>query len=82
MTRMTKHVVQGYVTGKKDRLMPAAPLIVQNAHAARERAQKLFETGRYAGVDAYTVTSDPDAGEYGEPDFHARFGRVPEYGDG
>ncbi len=49
---------------------------------AKVRAQKLYETGRYAGVDAYTVASDPDAGEYGEPKFHARLGRVPDYGDG
>ena len=27
----------------------------------------------------YSVTSDHDAGEYGEPVFHARLGRVPEY---
>ncbi len=30
------------------------------------------------GVDAYTVTADEDAGEYAEPVFHVRLGRVPE----
>ena len=39
----------------------------------------MYETGRYAGVDAYTVISDEEAGEYGEPVFHARLGRVPRY---
>ena len=28
--------------------------------AARERARRLFDTGRYAGVDAYNVTGAPE----------------------
>ena len=37
------------------------------------------DSGRYAGVDAYSVTCDEEAGEYGAPVFHARLGRVPEF---
>ena len=78
MARETRHVVQGYVTGKRGRLLPADPPPARSAPAAKERAQKLFETGRYAGVDAYTVTSDEEAGEYGDPVFLTRLGRVPD----
>ncbi len=78
MSRETRHIVQGYVTGKRGRLLPADPLPVRSAAAARARAEKLYATGRYAGVDAYTVTSDEEAGEYGEPEFHVRLGRAPE----
>lgn len=46
------------------------------------RAKKLYATGRHAGVDAYTVTIDEDAGEYSAPTFYARLGRVPDYEDG
>ncbi len=58
--------------------MPADPLPARSALAVRARAEKLFETGRYAGVDAYTVTSDEEAGEYGDPVFLIRLGRVPD----
>ena len=77
MTRETRHVVQPYQS-KKGRLVLADALPVRNALVARERAEKLYATGRYAGVVAYTVTSDEDAGEYGEPVFLVRLGQVPE----
>ena len=46
-----------------------------------ERAQRLFDTGNYAGVDAFTITADEELGEYGEgePVFHARLGQVPDH---
>ena len=34
--------------------------------------------GRYSGVDAVTVTGDPDLGEYADPVFHVRLGQVPD----
>ena len=78
MARETKHIVQPYRTGGKGRLVPAEALPARNGAAALERAKTLYETGRYAGVDAFTVSGDPDLGEYGEPRFHIRLGRVPE----
>ncbi len=77
MTRETRHIVQPYRAVRR-RLVPADALPVRNGVVARERARKLYETGRYAGVDAYSVTADEDEGEYGEPVFHVRLGRVPE----
>ena len=81
MTRETRHIVQPYRSAKRGRLVPADPLPVRNGMVARARAEKLFVAGRYAGVDAYSVTSDEDEGEYGEPEFQLRLGRVPPYGD-
>ena len=52
---------------------------MRSAQAAGERAKRLFDTGNYAGVDAFTITADEELGEYGEPTFHARLGRVPDY---
>ena len=37
-------------------LTPVDALRVDSPTAARERAKRLFESGRYAGVDAVTVT--------------------------
>ena len=75
-----RHIVQPYRMIKikrKRRLTPIEPLSVASEEAALERAKSLFETGRYAGVDAFTVTADPDMDEYVEPVFHARLGQVP-----
>ena len=38
----------------------------------------MFESGQYSGVDAVTVTGDPDLGEYSDPVFHVRLGQVPD----
>ena len=59
--------------------IPGEPLVVNSAAAARERAERLHQTGRYAGVDAYSITVDEEAGDYSEPVFHARLGMVPDY---
>ncbi len=77
----TRHVVQPYKLKKGGGLVAADVFVARNAIAAQDRARKLYATGRFAGVDAYTATNDPEAGEYGEPVFLARLGRVPEYGD-
>ena len=81
----TKHIVQPFrmiaVTKKNNQkksvLTPVDPLSVVSEEAARERAERMFETGNYAGIDAFTVTANPEVGEYGEPVFHARLGQVP-----
>ena len=56
-TSETRFIVQPYVLrkqrGRQAALVPADPLPVRNAQAARLRAEKLHATGRYAGVDAY-----------------------------
>ena len=82
---LTKHIVQPFRmvatrtknNRKKSVLTPVDTLSVVSAEAARERAERMFETGGYAGIDAYTVTGNPDIGEYGEPVFHVRLGNVP-----
>ena len=81
-TSETRFIVQPYVLRKRGRqaaLVPTDPLPVRNAQAARQRAEKLHATGRYAGVDAYSVACDEEASEYGAPVFHVRLGRVPDY---
>jgi hypothetical protein len=78
MARETRHIVQPYRVDAKNRLVPAEALQARNGAAARERAKTLYESGRYSGVDAFTVSGDADLGEYGEPRFHIRLGRVPE----
>ncbi len=76
----TRHVVQPYrkiKVKRRRRLTPVDALSVVSVEAAVGRAERLFETGRYAGVDAFTVTADPAFDDYAEPVFHARLGEVP-----
>ena len=49
---------------KRKGLVPAEALPVRSADAAHERAKRLFDTGNYAGVDAFTITADEELGEY------------------
>ena len=74
----TIHLVQPYRMVKKRGLTPVDALRVDSPTAARERAKRLFESGRYSGVDAVTVTGDPELGEYADPVFHVRLGQVPD----
>ena len=76
----TQHFVQPYRTVKvkrKRRLELAERLAVSSADAALERAERLFESGRYEGVVAYTVTTESGGGEYVETQLLARLGKVP-----
>ena len=79
MVKETVHIVQPYWEDKRKGLVPAEALPVRSADAAHERAKRLFDTGNYAGVDAFTITADEELGEYGEPVFHARLGQVPDH---
>ena len=63
-TREMRYIVQPYVLrtqrGRAAVLAPADSLPVRDAVAAKARAEKLYATGRYAGVDAYSVTQDEE----------------------
>ena len=78
--RWTHYFVQPYRMTKVNRtvrLTPVEAFSVASAEAALERANRLLESGRYVGVDAYAVTTEPDGDEYGETKHLARLGRVP-----
>ena len=63
MVKETVHIVQPYRVVKKRGLVAAETLPVRSAQAAKERAKRLFDTGNYAGVDAFTITGDEELGE-------------------
>ena len=62
--RRTTYAVQAYRLRKRGRGLEAADAPQMRSETdARARVRRLFDTGRYAGVDAYKVTSDPKLGE-------------------
>ncbi len=74
----THYVCQMYVREKKSRLRVEQTVECRDEHHAIDRAQRAFEGGRHAGVDAYSVIVDPEMGDVGEPTFLARHGDVPD----
>ena len=49
-----------------------------DATSAVVRAEKLFESGDYAGADAYSIDVDTEFDDYGLPQFLIRLGDVPD----
>jgi hypothetical protein len=45
---------------------------------ARQRAEKAMAGDRIVGAHMIRVLEDATAGDYGEPEYLAAFGRVPE----
>jgi hypothetical protein len=74
------YVVQTYVKGARGALRPGEQLPCRNEAHARVRADRLMAAGRILGVDVVRQTADLEAGEYGEPEYLARIGQVPELG--
>ena len=77
---MTGYLVQTYLTGARGTLKAAEQIQCRSEDQARTRAEKLMAAGRVLGVDVVRQISDPEAGEYSEPEFLVRLGRVPEEG--
>jgi hypothetical protein len=52
--------------------------LCRNPDEARRRAEKALAGGRIAGAHIVRVLEDAAAGDYGEPEYLAEFGRVPD----
>ena len=82
MASVTHYVCQRYEwkqRGQNEReLEKSEGTECSSGPAAIELAEKIFDGGVFAGVDAYKVVVDADAGDYGCPEFLARLGDVPK----
>jgi hypothetical protein len=80
-TSKTNFCVVTYVAGARGALKVGEQVPCYNEQNAHARAEKLMAAGgKVLGVDVVKQTADPDAGDYGEPEYLARLGRVPEFG--
>jgi hypothetical protein len=77
-TSRTTYVVQTYIAGARGALKVAEQIPCPSEQNGRARAEKLMAAGRILGVDLVKQIADPEAGEYGEPEYLVRLGRVPE----
>jgi len=74
------YFVQTYIKGSRSVLRADQQIPCLSEAHARVRAEKIMTAGHVLGVDVVRQSSDPDAGEYGEPEYLVRLGQVPEIG--
>ena len=77
MTREPTFLVQAFNDVKGGRLKPNPLVACKSADAARRAAERLSLS--YAGVVAYSITSDSETGDYDDqPTVFYRAGQLPE----
>jgi hypothetical protein len=73
-------IVVTYVAGARGALKVSEQIPCPSEQNGRARAEKLMGAGKVLGVDVVRQVADPEAGEYAEPEYLVRLGRVPELG--
>lgn len=71
------HVVQAF-RWREGYLAARPPLQFKNSERATLHASEV--AADYAGVIAYSMTINEDAGDYSDPEIHFQAGLVPELG--
>ena len=78
MAKETKFICQIYKKTSQGQLVIDESIECRSEIAAEMRAEKLWQSGNYEGVDALVIAADPEQGEYDEPVFLTRLGAVPD----
>ena len=78
------YICQTYVEKKTSRdgrvsLSIDKQIKYSTSHDAQLRAEREHCSETCVGVDAYSVTEEPDSGEVSEPSFIVRLGSVPDF---
>ena len=78
MAAVERIVFQPYHRGKRGALQPGVPIACRNAAEGMRRAEKAMAAGSAIGVHVVRVMNDEEAGVYGDPEYLASLGVVPE----
>lgn len=78
MAASERIIFQPYLTGRGDSLRPGEAVLCRTVDNARQRAEKAMTGGSIVGAHVIRVLEDTEAGDYGEPEYLAALGRVPE----
>jgi hypothetical protein len=71
-------IFQPYTSGRGDSLRSGEAILCRTVDNAQQRAEKAMAGGRIVGAHVIRVLEDAAAGDFGEPQYLATFGRVPE----
>ncbi|NQW00492.1 MAG: hypothetical protein HQ483_12385 [Rhodospirillales bacterium] len=78
MAKEFKYLCQVYMQNSKGQLVIDQTIECRSELAAEMRAEKIWQSGNYAGVDALLIGADPEQGDYDAPVFITRLGNVPD----
>lgn len=78
MAATIRIIFQPYTKGKRGGVASGQPVMCRNEDEARRRAEKVLAGGQAIGGHIVRVVVDEDAGDYGEPEFVAVLGTVPD----
>jgi hypothetical protein len=78
MAQTEQIVFQPYVTGKRGAIMPGPAIPCRSIEEANRRAEKAMAGGQVLGGHVVRMMVDAEAGDYGDPEFVATYGTVPE----
>jgi hypothetical protein len=78
MAAVERIVFQPYFRGKRGALQPGTAVACRNAAEGVRRAEKAMQAGSAIGAHVVRVMNDEEAGVYGDPEFLASLGVVPE----
>ncbi len=73
-------VYQPYARGKRGFPTPGQAVDCRDRLEAQRRAEKAMAAGHVVGAHIVRVLADEEAGDYGEPEYLAVFGTVPDLG--
>ena len=78
MASTTRIIYQPYVAGARGALKAAPAVACRSADEGVRRAERALQGGSILGAQVVRMTHDDDAGEFGDPEFLATLGQVPD----
>jgi hypothetical protein len=78
MAATARIIFQPYLRGKRGALVAGVPVACRNEAEGLRRAEKALAAGSAIGAHVVRVVNDEEAGVYGDPDYLAVIGVVPE----
>jgi hypothetical protein len=78
MAATARIIFQPYSRGKRGALVAGVPVACRTKEEGVRRAEKAIAAGSAIGAHVVRVVNDEEAGDYGDPDYLATLGVVPE----
>ena len=78
MPSSSQVIYQPYIAGARGALKAGTAIACRSPEEGIRRAERALAGGSILGAQVVRVTHDDDAGEFGEPEFLGKLGRVPE----
>lgn len=78
MAETTQIIYQPYLSGARGNLKAGVAMACRTAEEGIRRAERAMAGGSILGAEVVRVVHDAEADEFGEPEFLAKLGRVPE----